>query len=93
MTNRTFYAQYCPYGINVSYDSMDGGAYAFFAFDTKAERDAWVDTHEFKGSNYVASAVTRRVVEKVMGKYFKVVANLYGNGLNVVIREHDREYV
>lgn len=92
MTNRTFYAQYCPYGINVSYDSMGGNAYEFYAFDTKAERDAWVDTHEFNGSNYVASAVTRRVVERVMGKYFKVVSNLYGNGLNVVLREHEWEY-
>ena len=92
MTNRTFYAQYCPYGINVSYDSMGGNAYEFYAFDTKAERDTWVDTHEFNGSNYVASAVTRRVVERVMGKYFKVVSNLYGNDLNVVLREHEWEY-
>ena len=92
MTNRTFYAQYCPYGINVSYDSMGGNAYEFYAFDTKAERDTWVDTHEFNGSNYVASAVTRRVVERVMGKYFKIVSNLYDNGLNVVLREHGWEY-
>ena len=92
MANRTFYAQYCPYGLHVSYQSLGGGAYAFYAFDTKAERDAWVDTHEFKEGNYVASAVTRRVVEKVMGKHFKVVSNLYGNGLNVVLREHDWEY-
>ena len=89
MANRTFYAQYCPYGINVSYDS---NAYEFYAFDTKEERDTWVDTHEFNGSNYVASSVTRRVVERVMGKYFKVVSNLYGNGLNVVLREHGWEY-
>ena len=92
MTSRTFYAQYCPYGINVSYDSLGGNAYEFYAFDTKAERDAWVDTHEFNGSNYVASAVTRRVVERVRGKYFKVVSNLYGDGLNVVLREHEWEY-
>lgn len=92
MTNKKFYAQYCPYGINVSYSSMGGNAYEFYAFDTKAERDAWVDTHEFNGSNYVASSVTRRVVEKVMGSYFKVVSNLYGNGLNVVLRKNEWEY-
>jgi len=92
MTNRKFYAQYCPYGINVSYASMGGNAYEFYAFDTKAERDTWVDTHELNGSNYVASSVTRRVVEKVMGKYFKVVHNLYGNGLNVILRKNDWEY-
>lgn len=92
MTNRKFYAQYCPYGINVSYASMEGNAYEFYAFDTKAERDAWVDTHEFNGSNYVASTVTRRVVEKVMGSHFKVVSNLYGDGLNVVLRKNEWEY-
>ena len=82
-----YYAEYCRYGVNVSYDSLGGNAYEFYAFDTKAERDAWVDAHEFKGSNYVASAVTRRVVEMVMGKYFKVVNNYYGDGLNVVFRK------
>lgn len=30
-----YYAQYCNYGINVSYASMNGNAYDFYAFPTK----------------------------------------------------------
>lgn len=89
MTSKKFYAQYCPYGINVSYASIGRNAYEFYAFDTKAERDTWVDTHKFDGSNYVASVVTRRVVEKVMGKLFRVESNFYGDGLNVVFRKNE----
>ena len=81
-----YYAEYCRYGIHVSYDSLNGDAYDFYAFPTKKERDKWVDENEFNGTNYVAAPVTRRVVEKVMGKYFQVVDNYYGNGLQVVLR-------
>lgn len=31
-----YYAEYCRYGINVSYASMNGNAYDFYAFPTKA---------------------------------------------------------
>lgn len=30
-----YYAEYCRYGINVSYASMGGNAYDFYAFPTK----------------------------------------------------------
>lgn len=30
-----YYAQYCKYGINVSYASMNGNAYDFYAFPTR----------------------------------------------------------
>ena len=84
-----YYAEYCSYGINVSYESMDGNAYDFYAFPTKRERDKWVDENEFNGMNYVAAPVTRRVVEKVMGKHFRVVDNYYGDCLNVVFRKDE----
>lgn len=54
-----------------------------------AERDKWVDEHEFNGTNYVAAPVTRRIVERVMGKYFKVVSTYYGDGLHVVLRAYE----
>ena len=38
-----YYAEYCRYGIHVSYDSLGGNAYDFYAFPTKKERDKWVD--------------------------------------------------
>lgn len=50
-----YYAEYCKYGINVSYASMNGNAYDFYAFPTKAERDTWVEENEFDGANYVAA--------------------------------------
>lgn len=84
-----YYAEYCRYGINVSYASMGGNAYDFYAFPTKRERDKWVDENEFNGTNYVAAPVTRRVVEKVMGKYFQIVNNYYGDGLQVVLRKDE----
>lgn len=84
-----YYAEYCRYGIHVSYESMGGNAYDFYAFPTKKERDKWVDENEFNGTNYVAAPVTRRVVEKVMGKHFQVVDNYYGDGLNVVLRKDE----
>lgn len=68
---------------------MGGNAYDFYAFPTKAERDKWVDEHEFNGTNYVAAPVTRRIVERVMGKYFKVVSTYYGDGLHVVLRAYE----
>ena len=89
-----YYAVYCSSGnindgINVSDASMGGNAYDFYAFPTKKERDKWVDENEFNGIDYVAAPVPRRVVEKVMGKYFQVVNNYYGDGLNVVFRKDE----
>ena len=84
-----YYAEYCHYGINASYKSLCGNAYDFYAFPTKKERDKWVDENEFNGTNYVAAPVTRRVVENVMGKYFQVVDNYYGDGLSVVLRKDE----
>lgn len=58
----------------------------------KGRKDLWVEENKFNGRHYVASAVTRRIVEQVMGRYFKVVTNLYGDGLNVVLRKNEGEY-
>lgn len=84
-----YYAQYCKYGINVSYASMNGNAYDFYAFPTKAERDTWVEENEFDGTDYVAAPITRKALERVVGKNFKVVDNYYYDGLSVVLRAND----
>lgn len=81
-----YYGEYCIYGVSVPYTIKDGNAYDFYAFPTKAERDTWVDAHEYNGTDYVAAPVKRRVMEKVIGKDFKVVPDYYGNGLNAVVR-------
>lgn len=84
-----YYAEYCRYGINVSYASMNGNAYDFYAFPTKRERDTWVDEHEFDGTNYVAATITRKTVEKIKGKNFKIIHNYYFDGMNVVFSKNE----
>lgn len=44
---RKYYAEHCSYGINTSYDSFNRQAYSFFAFDSKKDRDAWVDNNAY----------------------------------------------
>ena len=71
---RMYYAEYCEYGTNVSYDSMNGGAYDFYAFDSKKNRDEWIDTHEW--DNYPSrtwAKSTRKAVEHCRGKEFSLV--------------------
>lgn len=84
-----YYAEYCSYGINVSYASLCGNAYDFYAFPTKRERDNWVDEHEFDGTNYVAAPITRKTVERIKGKNFKIINNYYFDGMNVVLSKNE----
>ena len=46
---RMYYAEYCRWGVNMSYVSMNGSAFTFYAFDSKAKRDEWVEAHEWTG--------------------------------------------
>lgn len=69
-----YYAKYCQWGIRVSYDSMNGNAYDFFAFEKKADRDAWTDKHRFDAtiSNVVSGPTHYKTVRSVMGTGFKL---------------------
>jgi|GEM_PF-1538453 len=76
MTKKHYYAEYCPFGLKHSYGIMDGNAYSFYQFDSKAERDAWVDEHYLDDqNNFVAGEITRKKLEWVLGKDFEVVDN------------------
>lgn len=33
MKNRKYYAEYCPYGVNISYDSFNRNAYDFYCYE------------------------------------------------------------
>lgn len=73
---RYFYAEYCPYGCNISYDSLNGKAFTFYAFRSKRERSAWLDKHEYDyGRNLVAQETTRKTVEQLLGKHFIIDKN------------------
>lgn len=83
---RKYYAEHCLYGINTSYDSFNRQAYSFFAFDSKKERDAWVDNHAYDlTGKLVAAATTLKNVCYCMGRNFIVCGN-------VVIRRLDDLY-
>lgn len=41
-----YYVEYCPYGINISYDSLGGNAFTYYAFNSKKEREEWLDENE-----------------------------------------------
>lgn len=87
-----YYAEYCPWGINISYASLNGSAYTFYAFSTKEERDKWVDEHEYDGTNYVAAPVKRRTLERIKGKNFKIMNNYYLDGMSVVFSKNESLY-
>lgn len=80
---RKYYAEHCLYGINTSYDSFNRQAYSFFAFDSKKERDAWVDNHAYDFAGKLVAAPTKLTnVRYCMGRNFIVCGN-------VVIRDCD----
>lgn len=72
---KRYYAEYCRWGVNMSYESMGGNAYDFYAFDSKKRRDEWVEAHEWDSSysNRVAGESTRKAVEHCCGKSFSLV--------------------
>lgn len=41
-----FYAEYCPYGVHISYESLNGNAYTFYAFPSKKNvQNGWMNTN------------------------------------------------
>ena len=71
---RMYYAEHCRWGVNISYESMGGGAFDFYAFDSKKKRDEWVEAHEWDGyPNRTAGNSTRKAVEHCCGKGFALV--------------------
>jgi len=61
---RFFYAARSTMGVNFTYDSPCWYAYRF---ESAKARDAWVDEHEYKDSNRVAEAVSRKIAMKIIG--------------------------
>nr|DAN90477.1 MAG TPA: hypothetical protein [Caudoviricetes sp.] len=74
---RKYYAEHCLYGINTSYNSFNRQAYSFFAFDSKKERDAWVDNHAYDLAGKLVAAPTKLTnVRYCMGRNFIVCGNV-----------------
>ena len=66
---RKFYAEKCEYGLNVSYSSLNGNAYTFYA-------DEWIDNNCYDSSgNVVAGSTTLETVRRALGRNFIVYNN------------------
>lgn len=80
---RKYYAEHCSYGINTSYDSFNRQAYSFFAFDSKKDRDAWVDNNAYDLAGKLVAAPTKlKNVRYCMGRDFIVCGNVVIRHLN-----------
>lgn len=60
-----FYASVSNYGC-VSYKSLNGTAYTFYAFKTKQERDEFVEDMLYSSDGYFAEALTRKELASAM---------------------------
>lgn len=73
MKNRKYYAEYCQYGVNISYDSLNRNAYDFYVFDSKKERDEWVDKNAYDPYGKLVAAKTKlENVRYCKGHNFKI---------------------
>lgn len=73
MKTRKFYAGYCQYGTNVSYDSLGGTAWKAYAFNSKKDRDEWLKENEYDArGNVVAEPISQKLAYKLAGVKSKV---------------------
>lgn len=74
---KKYYAEHCLYGVNTSYDSFNRQAYSFFVFDSKKERDKWVDKNAYDPYGKRVAAPTKlKNVRYCMGRNFIVHGNI-----------------
>lgn len=77
MNHRKYYAEYCLYGVNTSYDSFNRNAYDFYCFDSKQARDKWVSKYAYDNNNMlVAASTTLEKVRYCKGRNFKIFHNV-----------------
>lgn len=91
---RMYYAEYCEYGVNISYESFGGrgNAFTFYAFDSKKKRDEWVCDNEMGECWDKVAATTRRVVEHCCGKDFAMVETR-NKGVYICCNKKEENYV
>ena len=73
---RKYYAARNPYGINLTYSSI---GWTFYAFESKAARDAYIDEHCYNSSgNIVCEEIARKDIPT--------------NSHSAIVKEIDVEY-
>ena len=71
MKKRKFYAKWCSFGANAVHANDIRISWAdFYAFDSKAARDTWIDKHYYHRANVAAAVATRAEVIQNRGADF-----------------------
>ena len=72
---KMYYAEYCPLGTNISYESTGGDAYRFFAFENKTDRNNFINEHYWDENLRTGcwASVSRKTIERQCGKNFVLV--------------------
>ena len=78
-----FYAEFCKYGVNTRYESLNGGAYRFYAFRTKALRDAFVQ------DALMANEINSSTMRWLAGRKFNLI-NCDIEGAHEVVFDRNR---
>lgn len=69
---RHYYAWYNRFG-RLTITSLNGrghNGYVYLAFPSKKARDVWVEEYEFEDVHYVAGKITRKEIERDIGKFY-----------------------
>ena len=67
---RHYYAWYNQYGRIAITSPFGREYYVYLAFSSKKARDVWVKEHEFENIHYVAGEITRKEIERDIGKFY-----------------------
>lgn len=93
-----FYAGYCGYGINCSFESMNGKAWDILAFPTKEDREFFLQrySHGYSGRevNVTATAISSRELRSMYSSVFCVgqqYRSMVGRYAFVYRNKRDRE--
>jgi hypothetical protein len=71
-----WYAAANNFGINYAYDSK---GWEVFVFESKADRDRWVDEDEYPNGNPTREAISRDTARKIVGERVRLVWNEKGD--------------
>ena len=86
---RFYYIQYCPYGVRISPDSLNGNAFSYYAFASYTARKKWLDENDMDGVNWVAATITRTELVERIGKRFVITTDygIYGDDDTIIAYE------
>lgn len=67
---RHWYAWYNRFGRIAITSPIGREYYVYLAFSSPKARNVWVEEHEFKDAHYVAGKISRKEIERDIGKFY-----------------------